>query len=147
MELSDKIVGLYHHMFNAKFALISAACNGPIAAYVNQSYGFDEMVWAGSAQAVSSFLSTGITARMVQHFSPIENKYTSYFFGSLIPASTTFLLSYIGHKINGTPEVLESCVAPTLISYFTSYMTNYITRKGHMLPGNYPKPKTSQLSK
>ncbi|HLC67080.1 MAG TPA: hypothetical protein VJK52_05570 [Candidatus Nanoarchaeia archaeon] len=142
LNLRDRVQRLYHSTFNAKFALISAACNGPIAAAVNAQHGPGEALAAGLSQAISSFLSTGVTARVVQHFSPMENRFVSYFFGSLIPATMTFGLSYAAHHINGTPEQLESCIAPTVISYSTSYVTNYITRRGHLLPGNYPM-KTS----
>ena len=138
MELSDKVRNLYYNSFNVKFAVISAPINGVIAAYVNQSHGVYEMMYAGGTQAVSSFVSTGITARMVQHFSPLENRVKSYLFGSIVPATTTFALSYFGHKINDTPEALYSCIAPTAISLCTSLFTNYITRKGYMRPANYP---------
>ena len=128
---------LYHNLFNVKFALISALCNGAIALYVNRGHGIDAAWYAGSAQAIASFFSTGVTARIVQHFSPIENPLRSYFWGSLIPAGLTFLLSVLAHTVNGTPELLRSCIAPTLISFTTSHVTNFITRRGHMLPGNY----------
>lgn len=138
MNLSNTITKLYHNSFNPRFAAISAIVNGAIATGINYEHGSLEMLTAGGTQAAASFLSTGFTARLVQHFSPIKNKAISYFFGSLIPATATFGISYIGHKINGTPELLESCIAPTIISYTTSYATNFITRKGHMLPKNYP---------
>lgn len=138
MSLGERVQALYHNTFNAKFALISAACNSPIAAWVNAGHSSHEAAMAGISQAASSFLSTGVTARVVQHFSPIENRFVSYFFGSAVPATMTFLMSYAGHRLNHTPELLESCIAPTVISYTTSYVTNYITRRGHLLPGNYP---------
>lgn len=142
LNLGERVHTLYHGTFNAKFALISATCNGPIAAVVNAPHGPGEALAAGLSQSISSFLSTGVTARVVQHFSPIENPWVSYFFGSLIPAAMTFGLSYGGHWINDTPELLKSCIAPTLISYTTSYVTNYITRRGYLLPGNYPTNRT-----
>ncbi|MFA6422107.1 MAG: hypothetical protein WCV92_01810 [Candidatus Buchananbacteria bacterium] len=132
-----KVVYIYHNVFNAKFAIISAVCNGLIAMVVNGAYGPKEYLMAGLAQGASSFLSTGITARVVQHFSPIKSALPSYFFGSLVPASLTFVMSLLVHLWNNTPEVLASCVAPTVISYTTSYITNYLTRHGRMLPGNY----------
>ncbi|MBT7902702.1 hypothetical protein HN587_02490 [Candidatus Woesearchaeota archaeon] len=125
-------------MFNPKFAIISAVTNGTIAVAVNCEHGSLEMLAAGGTQALASFMSTGVTARIVQHFSPIKNKFTSYFFGSLIPALATFAISYGSHTLNGTPELLESCIAPVTISYTTSYVTNFITRRGYLLPGNYP---------
>ena len=138
MGIEKIVTSLYHNLFNIKFAVVSASFNVPIAAAVNYPHGPLEMLMAGTAQAVSSFISTGITARIVQHFSPINNWFTSYFFGSLIPASVTFLLSYTSHYFNRTPELLESCIAPTLISYGTSWGTNYVTRRGYLLPKNYP---------
>lgn len=140
MDLSNSVRNLYYNTFNPKFAAISAEANGVIAAGVNHEHGSLEMLAAGGTQAAASFLSTGFTARLVQHFSPIKNRAVSYFFGSLVPATVTFAISYIGHKINGTPELLESCIAPVVISYTTSYITNFITRRGHMLPRNYPSP-------
>jgi len=134
----ERLTNTYHNLFNMKFALFSAGVNGAIAGAVNSAHGGLESLMAGGTQSLASFLSTGFTARLVQHFSPIKNRFVSYFFGSLIPATATFLISYTGHYINETPELLESCIAPTTISYTTSYITNYITRRGHMLPGNYP---------
>ena len=132
-----KVVEIYHNMFNVKFAVISAVFNGTVAMMVNSAHGPEECLMAGLAQAVSSFLSTGVTARVVQHFSPIRSAPVSYFFGSLVPATMTFVMSLVAHLWNNTPEVLASCVAPTVISYTTSYITNYITRRGYMLPENY----------
>jgi len=137
MEWWRKVVGVYHNTFNVKFAVVSAAFNGVVAMMVNMAHGPEEYLMAGLAQAASSFLSTGITARVVQHFSPIRSAPVSYFFGSLVPATMTFVMSLVAHLWNGTPEALTSCVAPTVVSYTTSYITNFITRRGHMLPGNY----------
>lgn len=141
MGLENLLANIYHNTFNLKFALISAGFNGPIAAAVNSSHTNLEMITAGTSQAISSFISTGFTARLVQHFSPIRNPFASYFLGTSIPAAMTFLLSYGAHYINNTPELLESCVTPTIISYVTSFGTNYITRKGYLLPKNYPDKK------
>jgi len=131
-----KAVGTYHNIFNIKFAIISAVCNGLIAIMVNAAHSPGEYLMSGVAQAASSFLSTGITARVVQHFSPIRSAFISYFFGSLIPAAMTFAMSLTIHLWNNTPEAMASRVAPTIISYITSYLTNYISRRGYMLPGN-----------
>ena len=139
MGIESVLSSIYHNSFNIKFAVISAGFNGPIAAAVNYNHSTLEMLTAGTTQAITSFISTGFTARLVQHFSPINNKLFSYFFGSTIPATATFLLSYAGHYLNDTPEALYSCFAPTMISLTTSLVTNYITRKGYMLPKNYPK--------
>ncbi len=144
MDLSDTLRKLYYNTFNLKFAIISAVTNGAIAAGVNYEHGNLEMITAGSTQAVASFLSTGFTGRLVQHFSPINNPFISYFFGSLVPAAATFTISYISHKINETPQLLESCIAPVVISYTTSYITNFITRKGYMLPKNYPSSDNTE---
>ena len=141
MGIEKVLSGVYNNSFNIKFAVISAAFNGPIAAAVNHSHSTLEMITAGGTQAISSFISTGVTARLVQHFSPIDNRFCSYFFGSTIPATATFLLSYTGHYLNDTPEALSSCIAPTIISLTTSLVTNYITRRGYMLPKNYPSLK------
>lgn len=129
------------YSFNIKFALISAPVNGIIACAVNRDYSALEIATSGGTQAISSFISTGLTARLVQHFSPIKNPLVSYSLGSLIPATATFLLSYGGHALNQTPERLESCIAPTLISLVTSLGTNYITRAGFLRPNNYPLEK------
>lgn len=137
----QRAVGVYHNLFNAKFAVISAVCNGTIAMMINWSHGPEEYWVAGLAQAASSFLSTGVTARIVQHFSPVKSVFASYFFGSLVPATLTFLLSLTAHWWNETPELMRSCIAPTAISYTTSYLTNFITRRGYMLPGNYQEVK------
>ena len=141
MPLSDSVMKLYHNSFNPKFAVISAYFNGVIAAGINSGGTDLEMIAAGGAGAAASFLSTGFTARLVQHFSPIDNRFVSYFFGSLAPATATFVISYAAHRINGTEELLASCITPVALSYTTSYVTNFITRRGHMLPGNYPSEK------
>ena len=141
MKRWKKVVEVYHNLFNAKFAVISAVFNGAIAMAVNSAHGPEEYLTAGLAQAISSFLSTGVTARVVQHFSPIRSAPISYFFGSLVPATMTFVMSLLAHLWNNTPEVLASCVAPTIVSYTTSYVTNFITRRGHLLPGNYKETR------
>jgi len=135
------VKNLYYNAFNPKFAAISAVVNGAIAFGVNREHEGLEMLAAGGTQAIVSFISTGFTARLVQHFSPIKNRIISYSLGSLVPAAATFVMSYVGHEINGTPELLESCIAPVFISYTTSHVTNFITRRGYMLPGNYPIPE------
>ncbi len=137
----QRLIETYHNLFNVKFAIISAIFNSAIVVAVNWSYGPAEFLMAGLAQAISSFLSTGVTARIVQHFSPIKSVFVSYFFGSLIPATLTFFMSFVIHWWNNTPELLISCILPTAISYTTSYITNFITRSGYMLPSNYRKVK------
>lgn len=134
----EKLTALYHNSFNPKFAFISAVCNGPIAGYVNYAHGLDEAIAATLTQAGASFLSTGITARIVQHFSPIQSPWISYPLGSIVPGTITFLMSFGWHYWNDTPELLGSCIAPTVISLTTALGTNYITRRGYMLPENYP---------
>ena len=141
MKWWKKVVTIYHNVFNVKFAVISAIFNGIIAMAVNMTHGPEEYLMAGLAQAASSFLSTGITARVVQHFSPIRSAPISYFFGSLVPAIMTFAMSLTAHLWNGTPETLASCLIPTIVSYTTSYVTNFITRRGYMLPENYKEVK------
>jgi len=138
MDLSNIVRNLYHNTFNPKFAAISAVANGIMAAGINYAHSSLEIIAAGGAGALAGFVSTGFTARLVQHFSPIRNRLASYFLGSLIPAAATFAISYMGHSINETPELLKSCIVPVIISYTTSHITNFITRSGYMLPGNYP---------
>lgn len=133
----EKLTSLYHNSFNPKFAWISAACNGPIAGYVNYDHGLEEAIAATLTQAAASFLSTGITARLVQHFSPIQSPWISYSLGSVVPGTVTFLMSFGWHYFSETPELFESCIAPMLISLTTALGTNYITRRGYMLPNNY----------
>lgn len=135
---AQKIIRLYHNLFNAKLAFISFVCNGILAIYINWSYGYEESLWAGLSQAISSFFSTGFTGRIVQHFSPIKSLAKSLALGSVIPAAFTFILSYAAHWWNETPELLASTIAPTLISFMTSFVTNILTRAGYLRPKNYP---------
>jgi len=74
MGIESVLSSIYHNSFNIKFAVISAGFNGPIAAAVNYNHSTLEMLTAGTTQAITSFISTGFTARLVQHFSPINNK-------------------------------------------------------------------------
>ncbi len=143
MQLLQNCVALYHTLFNIKFAAISAIANGGIVMWVNWSYGPEMYVVAGICQSVASFFSTGFTARIVQYFSLIRSPFRSYFLGSLVPALCTFSISISAHAYNGTPELLWSCMPATAISYFTSYITNFITRHGYMLPGNYRRNEPS----
>ena len=137
----QKVVAFYHNVFNLKYAIMSAIFNGVVAVMVNVAHGPREFLMAGLAQAAASFLSTGVTARVVQHFSPIRSAPVSYFLGSLVRGTMAFGMSLTAHLWNDTPEVLASCVAPTVISYITSYAINYMTRRGHLLPGNYKEEK------
>ena len=79
--------------------------NGPIALAVNYAgHTPRDILFAGLTDAISGFISTGITARIVQHFSPIKNRVCAYFGGSLVPVT---------------------------ISFTTSFVTNYATRNAH----------------
>jgi len=131
-------VGLYHNLFNLKFAVISAVFNGALVMAVNGKHGLRVLLMAGLAQAVSSFFSTGVTARLVQHFSPLESVPGSYLLGSCLPAALTLLLSLGAHFLNHTPELLASCLPATAVSFVTSFGTNFITRRGYLRPPNYP---------
>ena len=137
MTRSHLIQRFYHNVFNIKFALISAVFNGIIVAVINIQYG--SALMPGLTQALSSFFSTGVTARIVQHFSPIRNPLRSYALGSFVPAMLTFVMSISGHVLNGTPNILLSSFPATLVSFVTSFVTNAITRRGYLRPPNYPK--------
>ena len=133
----QRVVAFYHNVFNLKYAIMSAIFHGVVAVIVNVAHGPQEFLMAGLAQAGASFLSTGVTARVVQHFSPIRSAPVSYFLGSFVRGTMVFGMSFAAHFWNDTPEVLASCVAPTVVSYVSSYAINYMTRKGRLLPGNY----------
>ena len=120
--------------------------NGPIALAVNYAgHTPRDILFAGLTDAISGFISTGITARILQHFSPIKNRVCAYIGGSLVPAAITFAINYINHNYNESPRPLASCIAPVIISFGTSFVTNYATRNAHkhrlleiLLPKNYP---------
>ena len=120
--------------------------NGPIALAVNYAgHTPRDILFAGLTDAISGFISTGITARIVQHFSPIKNRVYAYIGGSLVPAAITFAINYTSHNYNESPRPLASCIAPVIISFGTSFVTNYATRNAHkhrlleiLLPKNYP---------
>lgn len=132
----------YHNLFNAKFAVLSAIFNGGFIVVMNWSHGIGVAGAAGGAQAVSSFLSTGITARLVQHFSPIKNPFQAYLLGSVIPATLTFGMSFGAHLLNGTVNPVMNTVPATTISFVTSFVTNFIARHGYLRPPNYPDERT-----
>jgi hypothetical protein len=136
-----KLELVYHNLFNIRFAIISAVFNGSLELAINSEKGFSIAAGIGMAQAVSSFFSTGFTARLVQHFSPIQNRAQSYLLGSFVPAAITLGLSLTAHYIHGTENPWVNSCPATLISFVTSFVTNYITRSGRMLPGNYPKAR------
>jgi len=49
-------------------------------------------------KAFASFISTGITARLVQHYLRWKISFDSYFYGSLVSCcAATFVISYVGH--------------------------------------------------
>ena len=141
MKSQGWLIKFYQNVFNIWYALISLFANGAIAMWVNAQFGPEQFIWAGIAQGISSFFSTGVTARVIQHFSPIEPALKSYLLGSLVPATMTLIISLTAHLLNGTPRVLASCIAPVLISFSTSFVTNWITRHGWLLPSNYPREK------
>ena len=128
----------YYRVFNIKFAIISAVFNGGVVMVMNREYGFAVLLRAGTSQAVSSFFSTGVTARIVQHFSPIKNPMRSYALGSMIPAIMTLIMSLGAHLLNHTPKPLWNAVPATLVSLITSFGTNFITRRGHLRSQDYP---------
>ena len=138
MRWFQELAKAYHNIFNIKFALISAAANGGLVLWMNVEHGSWPAGMAGGAQAISSFLSTGITARIVQHFSPMKDPRKAYLLGSVIPASLTFGMSIMAHLMNGTPDPVMNACPATTISFVTSFVTNFITRHGYLRPPNYP---------
>jgi len=132
-------VTTYHSVFNVWFALISAFINGSLDAFHNWGHGDKAHLYAGASQAALSFFSTGVTARVIQHFSPMKYAMLSYLIGPLSAGALTFAFCYIVHSLNGTPAFWPSVLTPTLISYTTGFGTNFLTRMGYMRPRNYPK--------
>jgi len=129
----------YHLLFNAKFAIVSAFFNGSIVAAMHYSEGWSLMSFAALSQAFSSFLSTGFTARLVQHFSPVKNPWKSYLLGSFVPALATLLCSLFFHWCNNTSNILLTIIPPVTISFSTSFMTNFMTKRWKFFrPKNYP---------
>ncbi len=147
MSLENILKTIYHNSFNPQFAIISAVFNGPIAAAVNYAgHTPGDILFAGLTGVIAGFISTGITARIVQHFSPIQNRVYAYMGGSLVPAAITFAITYAGHTYNESPRPFASCIAPVAISFGTSFVTNYLTRNAYkhlllerLLPKNYPR--------
>src|SRR5579859_6686471 len=98
-RLRKNVLWIYHNFFNLKFAVISAVFNAVLVIAVNHRYGWSTALMSGAAQACSSFFSTGVTARVVQHFSPIKQALPSYVYGSFIPATLTFAMSLAVHRL------------------------------------------------
>lgn len=114
----------YYQSFNIKFAAISAIFNGGVVMVINSRQTLTMALGAGLTQAVSSFFSTGVMARIVQHFSPIHSPIRSYLWGSMIPATLTFTISYGAHLANNTSGPLINATPATLVSFGTSFITN-----------------------
>lgn len=138
MKRINFLLGVYRNFFNIKFAVLSAIVNGGITFMINLPHGWWVIVTAASAQASSSFLSTGMTARIVQHFSPVPGVLRSYGGGSVVPTTITWGMSIVAHLLNGTPDPFLSAMPATCISFVTSFVTNWITRRGYLRPANYP---------
>ncbi|MBV9159002.1 MAG: hypothetical protein JO019_00170 [Candidatus Kaiserbacteria bacterium] len=138
MKLRSSVVALYHNLFNPWYACVSAIVNGPIVVYYNWHFSTKVALYAGGYQALLSFVSTGVTARVIQHFSPIPDPVRSYVCGTTAAAFLTFLGAATVHWINDTPAFWYSCLTPTLISWSTAFASNALTRYGFFLPANYP---------
>ena len=124
-----KTVAILRHLFNWKLMLVSALFNGPLALLINVNYGSTEYLHAGGWQMVASALLTGFTGRLVQHFSALRSPILAYALGSVIPATATFFGSLPFHWFNGTPELFLTCLGATAISFGTSFVTNFGTRR------------------
>lgn len=131
--IKDNVIDRFSH----KLATVSAVVNGTIAATLSSGHGDLEMIAAGVTGATAGFVLTGVTAGIVQCFSPVKNRLYSYIVGGVVAATTTFGITLGFHEAVGNAEALKLCVAPTTISYTTSYVTNWITRKGYMRPKKY----------
>ncbi|MDP2586353.1 MAG: hypothetical protein Q8P32_01075 [Candidatus Komeilibacteria bacterium] len=142
MKVKEFGLKAYHNLFNLKLALASFVFNGLLEATVHWHEDSATLLEAMATQATASFFLTGITARVVQHFSPLKNVWLSYTLGSLIPAALTFGGSYLFHYVQGTPRLIISCLPATGLSLTSSLATNYFTRnriwKKFVLPPNYP---------
>ena len=126
---------MFAYFFNWKAGLISAAVNGPVVAYANWNHSVFVSVSAGVVQGVVSFGLTALTAGIAQRISDsIERPLYAYAFGSVVPATVTFLVSYGAHVRNETPELFESVLWPTLLSFSTSIGMNALVRNYELLP-------------
>ncbi|MFA6533900.1 MAG: hypothetical protein WCT37_01870 [Patescibacteria group bacterium] len=141
--LFRKVVKIYHNVFNLKLAVMSFFFNG-IAAMVVNAVHPKEFLLAGIGSAIVGFFSTGVTGRVVQHFSPVKPEIKSYLLGSFVPASMTLTGYLLIHWWLGTTRLALTVAIPTLLSFGTSFLTNLATKSDHpwlkkfVRPPNYP---------
>ena len=138
-KIQNKILWFYYASFSLPFAIASAIWNGGWILWFNSDYGTAEWLRAAGGQALMSFLLTGVTARIVQHFSRIESKLWSYSLGSVIPATFTFVVTLAIHWLLGTPAFWSSVLEPAAVSFGTNFVTNWMTRVGFVMPKKYPE--------
>lgn len=144
MDWRRTVVNLYHNVFNWKLAAMSAMTNGLIAMLANSNHSPGEYFSAGIGSAIVGFFSTGITGRVVQHFSAVKPEIKSYFLGSVIPAAMTCAGYLLVHWWINTPELFLTVAYPVLLSFGTSFITNLATKSNNrwlkllFRPENYP---------
>lgn len=138
MRVWQTVKKVYHNTFNIRFAVISAVFNGIWVMAKNNERDLPEQLSLGITQAVASFFSTGVTARVVQHFSPLPNTLLAYAGGSIVPATLTAVMSVGAHLIIGNAEPVSNSLMAIGISFVTSFGTNFVTRRGFFRPPNYP---------
>ncbi|HEY4517129.1 MAG TPA: hypothetical protein VJG64_04255 [Candidatus Paceibacterota bacterium] len=129
MKLLSNVVAFCRDVFNWKLALVSGIFQGVMVALINWDHGIIEYLRAGGSQAPVSALLTGVTAGVAQLIScKIQKPLPAYFWGSAVPAAMTLVFVALAHFLNGTPEFLWSCFAPTALSGSTSLFVNLAAR-------------------
>ncbi len=136
MKLLSNVVAFCRDVFNWKLALVSAIFQGVMVAGINWDHGIIESLRAGASQAPVSALLTGVTAGVAQLIAcKIQKPLPAYFWGSAVPAAVTLAFVAPTHLLNGTPEFLWSCFAPTALSGSTSMSVNFAARNLAHRPG------------
>ena len=123
----QKVVWVYHNLFNLRLGISAIVIVGGMVALENWQDGIEEMLWAGAVAGFTGFFTTGAQSRVVQHFAVLKNRPIAYLLGSGLPTLGTLIFHLGGQLANQTPELFLSVLSPTLLTLTSSTGLNFGT--------------------
>ena len=101
--------------FDPVTATAGALILGSIVFWINFDHGVGRAAIAAAKQGTYTFLAGGFLMKFCENISRyFSKKATALFLAVLLPSMLAVALTYLVHKIKGTPEPLNSTI-PTMV--------------------------------
>jgi fructose-specific phosphotransferase system IIC component len=128
MKIKEMFLKVFNKAFNWKMAVLALLFNGVVAGLANFGYGLSILVRAGLVQVLIAVIMAGTVSRIVQHLSRIKRPWFSYGLSFIFPLILRFVVTFIFHSLNHTPELWLTIILTVLVSAIASVGFNFGTR-------------------